>query len=120
MTQTLESVFAICAVLFVVIICYSAVHLCFFLKELRRTLISIRGLTDLTQKELEPALKKLNNILDMIENLSNATNKQLLFAKKIFTTALGASYLAFSGLKKKGFIGGIISGFNLLRKKGDK
>lgn len=120
MTQTLESVLAICAVLLVVFICYLAVHVCFFLKELRLTLISVRGLTDLAQKEIEPALKKLNNILTTVDNVSTATNKQIEFVKKVLTTALGASYLAFSGFKKKGFIGGLVSGFNLIRKKGDK
>ena len=42
------------------------------------------------------------------------------FIKKVLTTALGASYFAISGLKDKGFIGGLKSGFNLIRKKGDK
>lgn len=120
MSQTMESVLALCLILLVVIFGYLAVHLAFFLKELSHTLKSVRTLTDLTTNELEPALKKLNKLLETVDNISMATNKQLGFIKKALTTALGASYFAISGLKNKGFIGGLKSGFNLIRKKGDK
>ena len=120
MSQTMESVLALCLILLVVIFGYLSVHLAFFLKELSQTLKSVRGLTDLTKNELEPALKKLNKLLETVDNISMATNKQLGFIKKVLTTALGASYFAISGLKDKGFIGGLKSGFNLIRKKGDK
>ena len=120
MSQTMESVLALCLILLVVIFGYLSVHLAFFLKELSQTLKSVRGLTDLTTNELEPALKKLNKLLETVDNISMATNKQLGFIKKVLTTALGASYFAISGIKDKGFIGGLKSGFNLIRKKGDK
>lgn len=120
MSQTMESVLALCLILLVVIFGYLSVHLAFFLKELSQTLKSVRGLTDLTKNELEPALKKLNKLLETVDNISMATNKQLGFIKKVLTTALGASYFAISGIKDKGFIGGLKSGFNLIRKKGDK
>ena len=120
MSQTMESVLALCLILLVVIFGYLSVHLAFFLKELSQTLKSVRGLTDLTKNELEPALKKLNKLLETVDNISIATSKKLGFVKKVLTTALGASYFAISGLKDKGFIGGLKSGFNLIRKKGDK
>ena len=38
--------------------------------------------------------------------------------KKILTTLLGASCLAFANVKSKGgFFSGLVSGFNLFRKK---
>ena len=120
MSQNMETVLIVCLILIAVALVYGTVHLAYFLKELALTLKSVRGLTDLTKNELEPALKKLNKLLETVDNISMATNKQLGFIKKVLTTALGASYFAFSGIKEKGFIGGLKSGFNLIRKKGDK
>ena len=120
MSQNLETVLIICFILIAVALVYGTVHFGYFLKELALTLKSVRGLTDLTKSELEPALKKLNKLLETVDNISMATNKQLGFIKKVLTTALGASYFAITGLKDKGFIGGLKSGFDLIRKKGDK
>ena len=50
-----------------------------------------------------------------------STNKQFDLIKKILTTLLGASCVALTNVKASGgFFSGLMSGFNLFRKKGDK
>ncbi len=120
MTPLLECVLSVFTVVLIVIAVIITVFLVKFLKEMTVTLISIRELTDLAKKEMEPALKSVNNILSTINNVSNATNKQFEFVKKLITTCLGALIFVFGKTKKTGFINGLISGFNIFRKKGDK
>lgn len=89
-----------------------------FLKELTTTVTKVNEIADIVKKEGEPALKSINNILSSVSNLSDATTKQLVFAKKVLSSVLGASFLAYSNLKSKGgFINGIISGFKFFHRK---
>lgn len=121
MTPVLECVLAVFVIVLIIVLVIVTVFLIKLIKEATLTLTSIKGLTDLAQKELEPALKSINNILATVNNVSTATNKQFELLKKILTTLLGASCVAFGNVKSKGgFFSGLISGFNLFRKKGDK
>ena len=120
MTPVLECVLAIFIVVLIIASVILTVFLVKFIKEATLTLTSLKYLTDMTNKELEPALKSVNNILSTVNNVSNATNKQFELIKKILTTLLGASCVAFGNTKNCGFFSGLKSGFNLFRKKGDK
>ena len=92
-----------------------------FLKELTKTTASVRALTDLTTNELKPALKSLNEVLATLTKVSSATNKHFEMVRNILTTLLGASCVALTNVKSKGgFFSGLMSGFNMFRKKGDK
>ncbi len=118
MSPMLESILAVLAVVIIIVLVIITVYLVKFLKESTLTMSSIRQLTDLTKDELKPALKSINNILATVNNVSNATNNQMENIKKILTTLLGASCLAFANVKSKGgFFSGLVSGFNLFRKK---
>lgn len=120
MTPVLECVFAIFLIVMIIIFVVLTIFLVKFIQEITLTAASIKELTDLATNELKPALKSLNNVLATINNVSNATNKQIDLIKKILTTILGASCVALGSAKDKGFFGGLISGFNLFKKKGDK
>lgn len=121
MTPVLECVIVVSIIVFIIVLVVIAVFLIKFLQEITLTLSSIRELTDITKNEIKPALKSLNNILATVNNVSNATNKQFSIIKKILTALFGASCLAFGKTKNQGgFFSGLISGFNIFRKKGDK
>jgi predicted PurR-regulated permease PerM len=121
MSPVLECIVAIFVIVLIVVAVVITIFLVKLIQELTLTVTSLKTLTDLVNSELKPALKSLNNILSHVNNVSVVTNNQLELLKKILTTILGASCVAFSGMKNKGgFIGGLISGFNLFRKKGDK
>lgn len=118
MTPVLESILALLIVVTIIVMVVVAVFLVKFLQEATLTMIKVNELTELTKKELEPALKSVNNILSTVNNVSNATNRQLETVKKILTTLLGASCLALTKVKGNGgFFSGLISGFNLFKKK---
>lgn len=117
MTPVLEAVLAVFIIVLIIILVILTVYLVKFIHEVTLTAVSVRELTNLTTNELKPALKSLNNVLSTVNNVSNATNRQLDMVKKILTTLLGASCVAFGSVKDKGFFSGLISGFNLFRKK---
>lgn len=120
MTPLLEFLLAAFIFTVIIVLVVLTIYLVKFIQETTLTITSVRQLTDLTTNELKPALKSLNSILTTVSNVSTATNKQLDLVKKILTTLLGASCVAFGSVKDKGFLGGLLSGFNLFRKKGDK
>ncbi len=120
MTPLLEFLLAAFIFTCIVILIVLAVYLIKFIQETTLTVTSVRQLTDLVTNELKPALKSLNEVLDTVTKVSNATNKQFELVRKILTTLLGASCVALGTAKDKGFFGGLLSGFNLFRKKGDK
>lgn len=121
MTPTLECVIAVFVIVLIIVLVILTVFVVKFIQEATLTLSSVKQLIDLTNDELKPALKSLNNVLSIISNVSLATNKQIDLIKKILTTLLGASCVAFTNVKSKGgFLSGLISGFNIFRKKGDK
>ncbi len=118
MTPVLECIIAIFIVVLIVVTIVLSVFLVKFIQEITLTMTSIREMTDITKKELEPALKSINEVLSTVNRVSSATNKQFDLIKKILTTLLGASCVAFSNVKGKGgFFSGLISGFNIFRKK---
>ncbi len=121
MTPVLECVLAVFLIVLIVVFVVLAIFVVKFLQEATLTMMSIKELTDLTKKELTPALISLNKVLTTVGNVSSATNRQFELIKKILTTLLGASCVAFTNVKGKGgFFSGLISGFNMFRKKGDK
>ena len=120
MTPLLEFLLAAFIFTVIVVLIVLSVYLVRFIHETTLTITSVRQLTDLTTNELRPALKSLNDVLATVSKVSNATNKQFELVRKILTTLLGASCVALGTAKDKGFFGGLLSGFNLFRKKGDK
>ena len=121
MSPTLECVIAVFVIVLIVVLVVITIFVVKFIQEATVTLTSVKQLVDLTNEELKPAMKSLNNILNAVSNVSTATNKQLDLVKKILTTLLGASCVALTNVKAKGgFFSGLMSGFNLFRKKGDK
>ena len=109
---------------FVIALTVSVIILTIFIVNLINeailTMKNIKDITDTTKKELEPALKSVNNVLSTAGNLSILANKQLDITKNIIAAVIGASYFAYSKAKSGGFIKGLLSGFNLFKKKGDK
>ncbi|MCD7739867.1 MAG: hypothetical protein LUH11_00755 [Candidatus Gastranaerophilales bacterium] len=121
MTPVLECVLAVFLIVLIIVLVVLTIFAVKFLQEITLTMMSIKELSDLTKKELAPALISLNQVLKTVSNVSNATNKQFELVKKILTTLLGASCVAFTNVRGKGgFFSGLISGFNMFRKKGDK
>ncbi len=109
-----------CALLIVtiVVMIILTVYLVKFLKATTNTMISLKELTDAAKVELQPAMKSVNSILAAINKVSNATNNNLDIARKIITTLLGAGLLTFNKVKDKtGFFSGLISGFNIFKKR---
>ena len=121
MSPTLECVIAVFVIVLIVVLVVLTIFVVKLIQEATITLTSVKKLVDLTNDELKPALKSLNNVLETASNVSIATNKQFDLIKKILTTLLGASCVALTNVKSKGgFFSGLMSGFNLFRKKGDK
>lgn len=118
MTPVLECILAVFIVVLIVVSIVVTIFLVKFLQETTKTMESVRELTDYTKQELVPTFKTLNNILSTVNNVSTATNKQFELIKKILTTLLGASCVAFGSAKGKGgFLSGFLSGFNIFKKR---
>ena len=117
MTPLLEwGLFFLIVVLIVVLIVIT-VFLVKFMQEATLTMVNLKEITQTTKKEIDPAFKSINGILSTLNNVSTATNNQFELVKKVLTTLLGASCVAFSRAKNGGFINGILSGFKLFSKK---
>ena len=117
MTPVLECIIAVFVVVLIVVSVVVCVFLVKFLQETTQTMVSVRELSDYVRKELEPIVKSLNSILSTVNNVSTATNKQFELIKKILTTLLGASCVAFGSAKKGGFFSGFLNGFNFFKKR---
>ena len=119
MSTVLECILAVLFIVIIIVLVILTVNIVRFLKETTLTMTSIRELTDLTKSELKPALKSVNEVLATVNNVSRATNRQFDTVKKILTTVLGASCLAFGNVAKGkcGFFSGLLSGFNIFRKR---
>ncbi len=118
MTPVLECIIAVFVIVLIVTSTIVTIFLVKFLKETTLTMIGIRELTDVAKKELQPVFKTLNSVLSTVNNVSTATNKQFELIKKILTTLLGASCVAFSSVKgKSGFISGFLNGFSIFKKR---
>ena len=121
MSPTLECVIAVFVIVLIIVLVVLTIFVVKLIQEATVTLTSMKQLVDLANDELKPALKSLNNVLETASNVSLATNKQFDLIKKILTTLLGASCVALTNVKANGgFLSGLMSGFNLFRKKGDK
>ena len=88
MSPTLECVIAVFVIVLIVILVVLTIFVVKFVQEATVTLTSIKQLVDLTNEELKPALKSLNNVLNTVSNVSLATNKQFDLIKKIGTKKL--------------------------------
>lgn len=119
--SALISLISLICVFVVVIGTIITIALVKLLKTSVHTMTSIKELVDITKEEMQPAFKSVNGILDSVNNITTSTNKQFETVKKLISTVIGATYMAYSGLKGKGgLINGILTGFNFFRKKGDK
>ncbi len=115
---TLECALTAFVVVLIIISIVLTVFFVKFLKEMTLAIKSIKELTDLTRQEITPALVTLNDVLKTVKNVSSATNRQFELLKNILTTLLGAACAAVGSFKGKGgFISGLVSGFNMFRKK---
>lgn len=118
MSVTLECVLIIFIIALIIVLVILCVYLSKLIEETTETMKSLKELTDLAKKELEPALKSVNNVLKTVDNVSIATNKQFDTIRKILTTLLGASCIALTNVKDKGgFFSGLVSGFKLFKKR---
>ena len=118
MSTSLECVLIIFLVALIIALTVLCVYLAKLIDETTNTMRSLKTLMDLTNKELEPALKSINSVLKTVDNVSTATNKQFETVKKVLTTVLGASCIALSNVRNKGgFFSGLLSGFNLFKKR---
>lgn len=118
MSTSLECVLIIFLIALIIVLVVLCVYLSKLIEETTEAMRSLKELTDITKKEIEPALKSVNNVLKTVDNVSIATNKQFDTVKKILTTLLGASCVALSNVKNKGsFFSGLISGFKLFKKR---
>ena len=118
MTPLLECVLAAFIIVLIILFVILTVFIVRLLKETTLAMTGIKELTDLMKEELKPMLTSVNKILSTVNNVSAVTNRQFELVKKILTTLLGASCVAFGNIKDKGgFFNGLISGFNFFRKK---
>ena len=114
MSVTLECVLVIFLVVLVIVLIVLCIYIAKLLEETTETMRSIRELTQLAKKELTPALKSINSVLKTVDDVSLATNRNFSTAKKVLTALVGAS---LGALGKGGFFSGLISGFNLFKKR---
>ncbi len=118
MSVTLECILIIFIIALIIMMVILCIYLSKLIEQTTDTMKSLQELTDLAKKELEPALKSMNNVLKTVDNVSIATNKQFDTVKKILTTLLGASCVALTNVRNKGgFFSGLVSGFKLFKKR---
>ena len=120
MTPVLECVIAVFIIVLIIVLVVLTIFAVRFLDETTKTIASIREVTNVAKQELEPALKSINGVLNSVNEVTSATNRNLAMIKKIVATAIGASVMAFSKVVAKengGFLNGLKSGFNLLKKR---
>lgn len=87
--------------------------------DLSKLTVNLDDVTTLVKKELEPTLKELKEALNNLNSLAKSADKQVDVAKKVLAGLVGASGLAFGGLKNisGGFFKGILAGLKFFRKK---
>ncbi len=118
MSVTLEFILIIFIIALIIISVILCIYLSKLMEQTAETMKSLQELTDLTKKEIEPALKSMNNVLKTVDNVSIVTNRQFDTIKKILTTLLGASCVALTNVSNKGgFFSGLISGLKLFKKR---
>lgn len=122
MSPVLECAVVIFIIVATVVLVLLSVNALKLLDELTKTAVSIREMSDLAKKELEPALKSVNGVLSAVNDVTNATNRNFALLKKIAATVIGFSVMAVSKTvnKENSFLSGLKSGFSIFRKKGDK
>ena len=114
----MESVLTALIITAIIVLAVLCIYLSKLLIETAETMRSIRELTDLAKRELEPALKSINNVLKTADDTVIAANKQFGAVKKVFAALLGVSAAAFASLKGSGgFFSGLASGFSLFKKR---
>ena len=118
MSATLGYVLILLVLALTVVVIVLCVYLVKLIDKMTETMTSFKELTDLTKRELEPALKSFNNVLKTVDNVSVVTNRNFDILKNILTTLLGASCIALTNVKNRGgFFSGLVSGFNAFRKR---
>lgn len=89
------------------------------LMDLSKLTTNLDEVTTLVKQEVEPTLKEIKEALNNINSIAKSADQQVDVIKKLFTGVLGASGIAFCGLKNisGGFFKGITAGLKLFRKK---
>ncbi len=87
--------------------------------DLSRLTVNIDETTTVVKQEIEPTLKELKETLNNLNSIAKSADKQVDVIKKVFSGLVGASGLAFCGLKNisGGFLKGLFAGLKILRKK---
>ena len=119
MTPVLECVIAVFLIVLIVVMVVLTIFVVKLLDETTRTIASLRDVVLLTKQELEPALKSINGMLNSVNEVTSATNRNLAMIKKVVATAAGATVMALTKVvsKDSGFLSGLKNGFSLFKKR---
>lgn len=96
-----------------------SVFLIKLLVDLSRLTTNIDETTTIVKQEIEPTLQELKSTLNGLNSIAKNADQQVDVIKKILSGLVGASGIAFCGLKNisGGFLKGILAGVKLFRKK---
>ena len=120
MTPVLECLIAVLIITIIVVLVVLTIFFVKLLEETTKTMESLKDTLKLTKQELEPAFKSINGMLATVNEVTQATNKNIALVKKVAATALGASVMAITkiiGGKDSGFFSGLKSGFSIFRRR---
>ena len=75
--------------------------------------------TTIIKNEVEPTLKELVKTLENLNSLTGNADKQIFQARKVLSSFLGLSSVAFGGVKNVagGFLKGFVEGIKFFTKK---
>ncbi|MDD3237945.1 MAG: DUF948 domain-containing protein [Candidatus Gastranaerophilales bacterium] len=89
------------------------------LMDLSKLTTNLDETTTIVKQEIEPTLQEIKDTLNNINSIAKSADKQVDVIKKVFTGVLGASGVAFCGLKNisGGFFKGLSTALKLFKKK---
>ncbi len=87
--------------------------------DLSRLTVNLDETATVVKQEIEPTLKELKETLNNLNSIAKSADKQVDVIKKVLSGLVGASGLAFCGLKNisGGFLKGLLAGMKLIKKK---
>lgn len=96
-----------------------SVFLIKLLMDVSKLTVNLDEVTTIVKQEIEPTLKEVKEALNNINSIAKNADKQVDTLKKVFSSLVGVSGLAFCGMKNLsgGFFKGISAGMKLFRKK---
>lgn len=89
------------------------------LMDMSKLTTNLDETTTIVKKEIEPTLKEIKEALNNINSIAKTADKQVDLIKKVLSSLVGVSGLAFCGIKNVsgGFLKGLSAGMKLFRKK---